>query len=82
MAIIAKFFISEKTKMKISSHEGQPVYGYKIKGYPVYQGDEENKKFFASTPSGTLELATVNKAAADQIEPGDEVFITIEKAVS
>lgn len=80
MSILAKFVISEKVKTLISSHEGKPVYGYRIKGYPVYQGTEEEKEFFASTPSGNLELATINKAAADQVEPGDKVYITITKA--
>lgn len=80
MGIIAKFMISAKTKTLISNHEGKPVYGYRIEGYPVYTGYEEDKKFFASTPSGKLELATINKEAADQVQPGDKVYVTIEKA--
>lgn len=57
-----------------------PAPQYLIKGRPVHTGSPENEQYFQATPWGVLELGVLNKAAADQLEPGDEVFVTIEKA--
>lgn len=38
----------------------------------VSSGSDENKSFFASTPSGSIELATVQP---DIFEPGKDYFI-------
>jgi hypothetical protein len=43
----------------------------------VTSGSEENKSFFASTPSGTIELATV---APDVFEPGKDYYVDFTEA--
>lgn len=40
----------------------------------------ENKQFFQATPSGTIELQTVNPAALAQFEQGAEYYVDFEKA--
>lgn len=82
MSIIAKFKIQSVTKTEgYDSYQKVPSPGYSIAAYPVYTGDEENQKFFQATPGGKLELYTLNAMAGKQFEPGDEVYVTIEKAV-
>lgn len=46
----------------------------------VQSGSEENKAFFASTPSGTIILSTVNRAAWQQFELNKEYYIDFERA--
>lgn len=45
-----------------------------------YQGSEENKEFYASTPGGNISLVTVNKAAAEQFIVGKEYYIDFTPA--
>jgi hypothetical protein len=45
---------------------------YDAKFYPVSGGSEENKRFFASTPSGNIELSTIRE---DEFVPGKEYYI-------
>lgn len=44
-----------------------PVYGHGKNGKPA---SEENKAFYASTPSGQIELETVSESASAAFEPG------------
>lgn len=46
--------------------------------YPVSDGSEENKQFYAATPSGRIEFATINQAALDSLPLNAECYITIE----
>ena len=51
--------------------------------YPVYgNGDpkHENTKFWQSSPSGKIELGTINAAAAEQFEIGREFYIDFTPA--
>lgn len=43
----------------------------------VGDGSEENKKFFAMTPSGKLEVSTVNADAVASLELGKSYYIDI-----
>lgn len=81
MSIIAKFHIQSKMKVKVMGAGNSTTYGYHISGFPVHGGSKENDQFFHFTPGGKLELQVLNAAAADQLEPGDEVYVTIEKAL-
>jgi hypothetical protein len=47
---------------------------------PVTGGSEENDRFFASTPTGTITLTTVNMEAAKQFENGKEYYVDFTPA--
>lgn len=47
---------------------------------PVYNGSEENKKFFSATPSGQIYLGIINPVASKQFEEGKEYYIDISPA--
>jgi hypothetical protein len=52
---------------------------------PVYHNrdpEHENTKFWNYTPSGKLELSTINKAAIEWAKPGMEIYIDISPAPS
>ena len=71
MKVIAKFKCDEVA---------QTVYGGKVRMSPVTGDNPENKEFFKWTPSGSLEMGTVNLEALKEFIPGSEYFITFEKA--
>lgn len=78
--IKAKFKVLSKIKTESYDSKNQkPTFGYQLNAFPVYAGSEENDQYFNATPGGKLELLTLNKAAADQLEPGDEFYMTLEK---
>ena len=51
-----------------------------IKMYPVTDGSEENKEFFANTPQGTLELGVLNTEAAKYFELEKEYYLDFTRA--
>lgn len=53
-----------------------------IKLSPVYDSnpESENGQFFAATPSGNIELATVNPAAASAFVIGKDYYIDFTAA--
>lgn len=57
----------------------------KVNLTPVYTSDEsdphyeEIKSFNQSTPSGTLEMTINNGTAAEQIQPGEDYYVSIER---
>jgi len=46
----------------------------------VYDGSEENKKYWEATPGGQLQLFTVNEAAWSQFQEGKEYYIDFTPA--
>ncbi|HET8777993.1 MAG TPA: hypothetical protein VFN76_10070 [Candidatus Limnocylindria bacterium] len=44
-------------------------------------GHAEVKAFYAATPGGQIEFATINEAALAEFEVGAEYYITIERRV-
>lgn len=50
-----------------------------IKFSPVTGGSEENNRFYATTPSGSIELGIVNKEAGDYFDLSGEYRVTFEK---
>lgn len=48
-----------------------------VKMSPVMSGSEENKEFWAASPSGSFELGCIH---ADLFEPGKEYYIDISEA--
>ena len=59
-------------------HVGKSEYGHTIKMQAVYDNgkSEENKAFFAATPTGSFE-ATVKAEIGNQFEPGQEVYLDL-----
>lgn len=68
-----------RAKFKINSKE-ETIDGVTIKAWPVTNGSEENQEFFRWTPSGKIELGTVNKAVADQFQIGKEYYVDFTPA--
>ena len=58
----------------------QTADGYRIKFSAVYGDGEEAKKFFKQTPSGALEMGTVNDAAAAMFVPGRRYYLDLTPA--
>jgi len=75
-----------------SVHNGQAperdVFQFRVKLVPVmsktkagsYDPCEENKSFFAATPSGEIELTTVSEKAAEAFVPGQAYYIDFTPA--
>lgn len=42
---------------------------------PVSSGSPENAEFFKWTPSGSIQLGTINPAAAEQFKPGTSFYV-------
>lgn len=47
---------------------------------PVVSGSAENKEFYKWTPSGRIELGTINESAAEQFEIGKDYYVDFSKA--
>lgn len=47
---------------------------------PVMDGSEENKRFYDATPSGAIELGTINQDALKQFEIGREFYVDFTPA--
>jgi hypothetical protein len=64
-----------------ASSGAQPEVGFEFGVVTARSEDsEENKKFFAATPSGKMEFGTVNFSAAEGMEVGTEYYVDIIKA--
>jgi len=78
-SVIAKFHVHEVLKERATDLEGKPCNQYSIRAFPVYQGSEEDKKFFNATPGGSLYLCVLNEAAGVQFKQGSDIYVTIEQ---
>jgi hypothetical protein len=54
---------------------GEGGVGTVIKLSPVMNGSDENKEFYKYSPSGSIELGTVNEGAATQFEISKEYYV-------
>ncbi len=64
------------TRAKFSCVQIEPHGGeYKIVMTPVYSGSEENRKFFAFTPGGKIELQVVGSDTASQFRTGHDYYV-------
>ena len=92
MTVRAKFKV-QKIEASLSMREtgeknehNRPVYAHAemrtIKLSPVYSDvpGSENKAFWAASPSGSIELGTINQQAWEAFELGGEYYVTFEKA--
>lgn len=93
MTVRAKFNLSSyTTQLYATGYEKQadgttPDYSRPIVGevrtlsfQPVSSGSEENKKFFASTPSGEIKLGILSESAWSQFKLNKEYYIDFIEA--
>lgn len=75
MDIRVKFTCTEVTRMIGSKYDDNGKYGsgivYNYKFNVVSSGSEDNKKFFASTPTGNMQFSSVRD---DLFEVGKEYY--------
>lgn len=69
-----------RAKFKVEAVTHRSGDAYTVELWPVTSGSEENAKFYKWTPSGKIELQTINASAADQFEVGREYYIDFTKA--
>jgi hypothetical protein len=69
-------------RAKFVCHVVQPyVYGgTEIVLHPVTDGSEEDKSFWAATPSGEIKLIVNNEAAVKHFEPGRKYYVDFAPA--
>lgn len=53
-----------------------------LKLHPVSSGSPENDAFYASTPSGEIQLATVNADAVAEMQLGADYYVDFTPAQS
>lgn len=75
MTVRAKFKCVSITRTKSGTEEMQT-----IALSPVTGGSEENKSFWKWTPSGRIELGTINKEAGDSFELDKTYYIDFTPA--
>jgi hypothetical protein len=76
--IRAKFKCVSEKKFEGWGQSGEPrpfFYDYEFQA--VTSGSEENKRFFAATPSGNIHLSTLR---AGMFEPGKEYYLDFTPA--
>lgn len=85
MSVRAKFTVQSITRTQSTAWDNTtgkstPQEVQTIKMHPVSGTSEKNKKFFASTPSGSIELSTIRLEAAAQFELNKEYYIDFTPA--
>jgi len=75
MSTIAKFQCTSVTKTKHWDGTGRFLYTASLN--PVMTGSDENKSFFAATPTGKIELG---QFSSEQFEAGKEYYVEFKEA--
>lgn len=82
--VAAKFIVTNKFKDGVVSlsnpDQENDSKKYTVHLNAVIEGSEENKMFFASTPSGIIDMCILNDKAAEYFENGKEYYATFLKA--
>ena len=78
MSVRAKFYVSEVKQSRYASQGGGILTTVKL--LPVIGDSEENKAFFRWTPSGAIDLGTINPAVVEQFHIGDEFYVDFTSA--
>lgn len=79
MTVRAKFVVQSITRQKGWSGTAEVQA---IKLHPVSQGSEEDKKFYAATPCGCVDLQVVNAEAGNYFELGQAYYLDFTKAAA
>lgn len=69
MTIRAKFKVDSKELLRGTEDQGT------VRLYPVISGSQENEQFYSYTPGGQILLSTVNPAAYERFEVGQEYYV-------
>lgn len=80
MAVRAKFYVSEvkQSKNNYGGTNGELLTTIKLA--PVSGNSEENKQFYRWTPSGSIDLGTLNPAVVEQFSIGAEFYVDFTPA--
>lgn len=78
MSVRAKFYVSEVKQSLYHSQQSGTITTIKL--MPVVSGSDENKEFYRWSPSGSIDLGTVNPAVVEQFHIGDEFYIDFTRA--
>lgn len=73
----AKFVVCSISRSQYYRNHGEMQT---IKLTPVTDGSDEDKRFYASTPTGSIELGVLNKEAGDRFELGATYYVDFTKA--
>jgi hypothetical protein len=73
----AKFWCAKVAKTKMGQ---QGEVGVEVELSAVYDGSEENKKYFKWTPNGRITLGILNPEAAAIFEVGKEYYVDFSVA--
>lgn len=74
--------MSVRAKFKVTSITETEGGLKSIKLQPVTSGSPENTKFFKYTPYGSIEMGTVNPAAAEKFKPGMEMYVDFTPVIA
>jgi hypothetical protein len=74
----AKFVVQSIERQRHWDGTGREIQNIKLSA--VTGGGDENKAFFAATPSGSITLGTVNADAAGEFQLGAEVYVDFTPA--
>lgn len=78
----AKFYVTSITRSTghrpTADGKWEPCELRTVKLSPVSGGSEENKAFWAASPSGSIELGCANLEAAAHFELGQEVYVDFQ----
>jgi hypothetical protein len=79
MTTRCKFVCTSVRKFSAAGWYTEPKseFMYEAEFMAVTGSSEENKKFFASTPTGSLKVSTVRE---DMFQPGKEYFLDLSAA--
>jgi hypothetical protein len=72
--------MSVRAKFKVEAVTRRSGEVFNVELWPVTSGSEENAQFYKWTPSGKIELQTINADAAAQFEVGGEYYIDFTRA--
>ena len=78
MKVRAKFKLSTIERSIQNTHDGENWILREVQTlgfHPVFDGSEENKKFWEATPNGKITLICVNEEAWKLFNLGEEYYI-------
>lgn len=66
-----------RAKFRVHNVKDMGATGSHVELHPVYSSDpaSENAKFYSATPWGSIQLGTVNPAAAAHFKVGAEFYV-------